>query len=315
MKNMVDERFECISVIFRLAGNWEYNIGYSNLDYIKYPPFSDEDYKLYTVDWANDYQREVSETFIKFANHEAVEYAKELAFGFDAVFRFAIHIEKKNSEFMFIEDIDSMFDNGRWDNERAQKFLKLFNKFYKDTNYAEFYNSHALYFEEVTQKFIDEYYQYINFEWFSKYVDTENLKCILSPSNSVGNYAATVNDKIIYSLVREKTPGTIIHEYCHSFGNPLGEKLYAENAEFREWCDDSVDLEKMPYYSSGWSMAREYVTNAYDILYRCQSQGYEIVDDKNYKQNEIAPVLMLKDFKSGFKYIGEIFKMVLDLEK
>ena len=33
--NFVDERFELISVIFRLAGNWEYNIGAGGLDDIE----------------------------------------------------------------------------------------------------------------------------------------------------------------------------------------------------------------------------------------------------------------------------------------
>jgi hypothetical protein len=317
-KNMVDERFELASVIFRFAGNWEYNIGYSNLDNIEYP-FSDEDYKeyaSYNTDGTNDYQREVAETFKKFAQHEAVKYAKELKnlqLGFDAVFNFAVHTEKKDGEFVFIKDTALLFD-GRWNDGRAEKFLPLFNKFYTDTNYAEFYNSHIPYFEKITQKFVDEYYQYVNFEWFSKYVDTFNLRCILSPSNSVCNYAATVNNKIVYCLVRVKTPGAMIHEYCHSFGNLLAEKWYNENPEFKKWCDDSVDLEKNPASNHGWVMANEYVTNAYDILYRCQNTGYETIDDKSYRQNEIAPILMLKDFKNGFTYIGEIFKMVLTLE-
>jgi hypothetical protein len=306
-KNMVDEKFELISIIFRLAGNWEYNIGYSNLD-IEYP-FSDEELQGY-LDGTNDYQREVAKFFKKYAGHEAVAYARELStgylkLGFDAPFMFAVHIEKKDGKFVFIEDIDSLFD-GRWNDGRAEKFLSLFNKFYTDTNYVEFYNSHIPYFEEITQKFVDEYYQYVDLEWFSKYVDISNLRSILSPSNSVCNYAATVNDKIVYCLVREKTAGAVIHEYCHSFGNPLAEKLYKENAEFKKWCDDSVDIEKMPYYNQGWVMANEYVTDAYTILYHVQHGAKleeQILKNKN------------RDFENSFPYIEQIHKMILALEK
>jgi hypothetical protein len=306
-KNMVDERFECISIIFRLTGNWEYNIGYSNID-VEYP-FSDEQLQGY-LDGTNDYQREVAENFKKFAEHEAVAYARELStghlkLGFDAPFRFAVHIEKKGSEFVFIDNIDSLFD-GRWNDGRAEKFLFLFNKFYKDTYYAEFYTSHISYFEKITKKFIDEYYQYVDLEWFSKYVDISNLRCILSPSNSICNYAATINNKIVYCLVREKTAGAVIHEYCHSFGNPLAEKLYAENAEFKKWCDDSVDLEKMPYYNQGWAMANEYVTDAYTILYHVQ-----------HGENLEEQILKYKnrDFENSFPYAEEVYNMILALEK
>ena len=305
-KNMVDERFECISVIFRLAGNWEYNIGYSNLNNIDYP-FSDEEYKEYAgynTEGADNYQREVAETFKKYEKHEAVEYAKELKnlyLGYDAVFKFAVHIEKKDDEFVFLEDIASLFD-GRWNDGRAEKFLPLFNKFYADTDYAEFYNSHIQYFEKITQKFVNEYYQYINFEWFAKYVDISNLRSILSPSNSVCNYGVTVNDKIVYCLVREKTFGAVIHEYCHSFGNPLAEKLYNDKPEFKKLCDNSVDLEKMPYYNSGSNMGMEYTTRAYNVLYEVQNGSKKLEE------------ALAKEINEGFPYIEEVYKMILELE-
>ena len=202
--NMVDKRFECAAVIFRFAGYWEF--GGLELDY----------------------QKEVAEVFAKYAEHEAVKYAKDLDFSYDKVLKFAVHIEKADEKFVFIEDIQSLF--GNWNQENSKKFLELFNKFYVDTNYKEFFNSHIELFEQHTKKFINEMYGTIDFEWFGKYVDPSNLRCIYSLSS--GNYGATVNDKIIYCLVF-KDGSAIVHEYCHSFANPLADKWYNENPEFK----------------------------------------------------------------------------------
>jgi len=303
--NFVDERFELISVIFRLAGNWEYNIGAGGLDGIEYP-FSDEQYtELSKCDFTNSYQLEVAESFKQYEEHEAVQFAKSSGLTFSDPFRFAMHIEKDEDKFIFIQDIGSLFYSS-WDSEMAEKFLLLFNNFYKDTNYAKFYTSHIPYFEELTQKFYDEFYHTIDFDWYSKYIDVSHLHCVLSPSNSATNYAVTVNDRIIYGMVRISSGSILIHEFNHSFANPLADEWYKENEEFRKWCDNSVNLEKMPYYNSGSEMAREYVTHAYEVLYAFQhNQDWE---------KYLSSVKNI-GFENAFPYIGEIYEMVLALEK
>jgi len=300
-KNMVDERFELISVIFRLAGREEYS------------------------DTGNDYSKEVAEKFAKFAEHPAVHYVKnDLSvdklggyLGYDAPFRFSVHIEKKDGKFVFIEDFNLLFDN-RWGDGRAEKFLLLLNKFYADTDYNKFYKAHILHFEQFTQKFIDDVYSKIDFEWFAKYVDISNLRCILTESSGECEYGATVNDKIIYSLLFGSINSSLVHEFCHSFGAPLSVKLYSENSEFKKWCDDSVDIEKNPEYNHGSVIADEYVTRAYEILYWCQGYGNEKFTQTyrgiTYKRNEFAPICIIKDFKNGFPYIEEIYKMLLEIE-
>ena len=296
-KNMVDERFECISVIFRLAGS----VNYDALE--------------------SDYQKEVAEKFAKFSEHSAVKMIKSFQdfsnfgiwVGYHCTLQFVTHLEeeKKDGKFVFIEDISSMFNEGNWNETAAKNFLELFNDFYVDTDYAEFYKSKIPYFEEVTKKFIDETYSKIDFEWFGKYVDPSHLRCIYSLSS--GNYAATVNDKIVYSLVFNDG-SAIIHEFCHSLADKLADKWYNENQEFKKWCDDSVDNEKMPYYGSGIMMAHEYVTRAYNILYFCQSNGTFFENGVSYKISLVTPFLVISDFKNGFPYIGDVYAMVLKLE-
>lgn len=283
MKNMVDERFELAAVICRLAGN---------------PEYSSPDFGVFNT----DYHREVAETFAPFATHEAVEYAKNLSniICYDKVLKFAVHITKTDGRFIFIDDINSLF--GAWNEENSKEFLKLYNKFYVDTNYAEFYNSKISYFEEFTQKFIDGFYGSVDFEWFEKYMDPSDLRCIYSPSG--GNYGATVNDKIVYCLVMGNG-GAIVHEYCHHLACKFADIWYNENDEFKKWCNDSVNAEKMPYYNSGWVMANEYITRAYDILYQVQ-HGAELEECISRERDF--------QFKDSFKYIGQVYNMILESE-
>lgn len=306
VKNMVDERFELISVIFRLAGNWEYNIGAGSYEGIEYPFPAEQRDALSKCEHTNGYQLEVAEHFKKYSEHEAVQYAKSLGLGFAYPFMFAVHTEKKENEFVFIADIESLFADGEWNAENTKAFLPLFNKFYKDTGYADFYASHIPYFEEITKKLYDDFYHTIDLDWYGKYVDVSNLRCVLSPSNSAANYAATVNDKIIYAMVRISSASVLIHEFNHSFANPLADKWYAENEVFKKWCDDSIDAEKMPYYADGMNMAREYVTHAYEVLYAYQHNGdWEKI---------LSSIKNLGGIENAFPYIEEIYKMVLVLE-
>jgi len=169
---------------------------------------------------------------------------------------------------------------------------------------SQLYTNHIPYFEELSQKFYDEYYHTVDLEWFGKYVDTSNLRCVLSPSNTAANYATTVNGKKIFALVRFSQATVLIHEFNHSFANSIADKWYDENETFRKWCDDSV-TEKMPFYSDGRDMGAEYVTHAYHILYEYQHGG-----DWKKALNSIKNA----GFENSFPYIEDIYKMVLASE-
>jgi len=303
-QNFVDERYELISVIFKLAGNWEYNIGLGGLEGVKYPIPDEQLDEASRCEHTNSYQLEVTKAFKRYANHQAVLFAKDLAIGFSNPFRFAMHIKKDGNKFVFIDDISSLtYDT--WTLESAQKFLSLYNQFYNDTGYANFYATYAPYFEKLSQTFYNNYYHTVDFSWYSKYVDVSNLRCILSPSNTLTNYAATVNDRIIYALIRVLSGSILIHEFNHSFANPLADLWYAENKVFKQWCDESI-TEKMPYYSDGLDIAREYVTHAYHILYEHQHGG---------DPDKALVTIKNAAFENSFPYIEDIYKMVLTLEK
>ena len=275
--NMVDERFELLSLVFRFAGRKEYG------------------------DLDTQYQQTLVTEFEQFKEHDAVKYAQRLPLGYDAVFNFSVHIEKQGEQFVLIDDIESLIADGRWTKDRAVEFLELLNNFYTETGFAAFYRSNVEFYNEQTQLFNENMYGEIDLAWFDTYVDSDNLRCIYTPSTSLSNYGATVNGTIVYCGV-SGNGGAIVHEYCHSFANPIAHKWYGENPEFKAWCEDTVDLEKLPSYGNGQTIAGEYVTRAYTILYYVE-HGYAVTP------------LLYGEKGRGFPYIEEVYGMITPYEK
>jgi hypothetical protein len=275
--NLVDERFELLSLVFRLAGREEYN------------------------DADTEYQQKLASEFDGFMGHKAVKYATDLPLGYDAVFNYSVHIVKDGDKFALIDDIGSLVEDGRWTNESATEFLPLINEFYADSNFAAFYQSNLELYKAETKRFVDAVYSKIDLEWFGKYVDSDNLRCVFAPSSTYNNYGATVNGAIIYCAVTGNGD-IIVHEYCHSFANPISAKWYEENADFKRICDDTVDPDRLPTYPNGFTIAGEYVTRAYNALYYVE-HGYAIQP------------LLYSEKGRGFSYIEDVYAMIAPYEK
>jgi hypothetical protein len=272
---MVDERFELISLVFRLARSPGY------------------------YDKRTNYQQELSSEFSPFKDHPAVEYASKLPLGYDAVLKFAVHITKDGDCFSFIPDIGSLLDDGRWTQSSVSEFLPLLNDFYNQTGFSQFFDDRIPFFEAETRRFNESIYSSIDLEWFRPYVDPSMLRLILALSSNCQSNSATVNDKTVYGAVcLNANVRTVVHEYCHSFANPKALKWYADNDDFRKWCDASVDIGKWPMYSTGDVIAREYVTRAYEVLY--------MVNNSN------IPLQFLLRWHQGlgFPYIEDVYAMI-----
>ena len=290
----VDERFELVSLVFRLAGKEEYN------------------------ESSTAYQRQIDSTFSDFKHHPIVVYtAQNLHFGYDAVFNMAIHLEKEGSEFAFINNTDSLFremgGTTIWTLVNTTEFLELLNDFYQDTDFSSYFNENAEYYEELSERFNNDIYDSINFEWFRQHGrNPDNFQAIISPSSSLNGYGGWVygtisEDIIAYAALPGLTDyigytSFVIHEFAHSIGNLVAEELYLENEEFRRWSDDSVDIFHLPYYSSGMIMACEYVTRAYTILYMVEIS------------NAYLSRLLHAEIAAGFPYIQQVYALITDYE-
>ncbi len=121
----VDPRVELLGVIFHLAGNPEYNMG-------KIP----------------SYEEDIAKSFGAFKNHPAVVIAGELhkqkGISYDAVMSLALYVTDppELSERMDFDPLPSTLDE-RWSTADARRFLVAARDFAVKAHFMEFFNKHS----------------------------------------------------------------------------------------------------------------------------------------------------------------------------
>ena len=275
---MIDECFELISLIFRLFP-YDFFNGHKESE--------------------TAYQQKLNTHFATFSTHAAVQFAANNPLGYDAIGHYAMHLRKENDRFALLPDLSCLYKDERWTPDRAAAFLPLVNDFYRDTAFADFFAAHTDYYNEETQKFHAAQYGKIDFPWLEKYTHGKKLHVIFSPSLSNCNYGSAAGNDV-YAIVPHNS--AVVHEFCHSFGNPLAEKWYTQRAEFREMCDNSVDAKRLPWYANGPTMAREYVTRAYHVLYDMQHGEANLKARLTIERNWHT--------RNSFPHIAQVYEMV-----
>jgi len=291
--NLVDERFELVSLVFRLAGDSKYGVADTG------------------------YQRELDSRFDAHKRHPVVEYARQnLGFGYDAVFNMAVHLEKAGGGFALVGNIGYLLDDKwspRWNRENANTFVELLNDFYADAGFAGFFAEHSGLYAELSESFGRDYLGRFNFKWFEAHgVNPGSLKVVLSPAGNNDGYGSIVYgagpcDSVAYAAlcVPEVYPkdhkdyndhasycvSALACLFAYSFAGPVAKALYAENEEFRKWCDDSVDLALLPSCPDGQAVAYRYAATAYGAMYMAENAetGVELVLGM-YKENGLAHI-------------------------
>jgi len=214
----IDKRVELLSIVFRLAGNEEYNATY---------------FKLY-----ND---KVENHFNAFKEHELVKFAKELkekkGISYDAVMSMAVILDDNLNPLI---DFSTTVPE-RWSKDETIKFVRLLKKFYKDAKCEEFFNDNEALFQEVATRFRPAY-EKLDLNWYQSFYgrkEDENFSIIISIGSGVQNYGPSyilpnakkevfaimgtwkVDESGIPVYEQDEYLPTIIHEFNHSFVNPL----------------------------------------------------------------------------------------------
>ena len=230
VKVAVDPRVELVSIIFRLAGNFEYGRG--------------------QVASCTD---DVENHFGRFRDHPAVKLAARLrqtrGVSYDACMSMAVHLSFADTLETKVP-LDPLPGNldGRWGIEGAAEFVEQARRFVEETSFREFFEEHRPLYELAEsrmQKMLDEH---AHLEWFDEFFGrrpkatftvslgmlnggccygarcraadgAEELYCILGvwKTDSEG---VPVFDKQMLS--------TVVHEFCHSYTNPIVERHAAE---------------------------------------------------------------------------------------
>ena len=121
----VDLRVELISIVFRLAGNPEYNMANSK----------------------SPYATDVEEHFGKFRDHAAVQMARDLrsqrGISYDAPMNLAVHLDELFPPVprTALDPRPALLDE-RWTSPDATKFIAALGVFAKDSDFAQFFDRH-----------------------------------------------------------------------------------------------------------------------------------------------------------------------------
>jgi hypothetical protein len=302
----VDRRIELLSIVFRLAGNMEYN---------------DEIFKSYTTD--------IHKHFDKYNDHELIRFAREIRdknrIGFDAVMKMAIYLEqppKLNSIVPFTADIPDR----RWGRENADKFLKLLQQFYTDAKCDDFFNAHKdLY--RISEERYTSVYESIDLKWFTRYYGTEpkgSFNIITGLGNGGGNYGvkAVLPDgkEAMYAIMSTSSIDstnipvydvnfnlpTLIHEFNHSFVNDIQLKYEKdlENSGVKLY-DIVSEVMRRQAYGEWKTMLNEALIRASVIRYLMNHNSDISVAKKH----------LISEFGRGFFWIKGLVDCLGEYEK
>lgn len=227
----VDPRVELISIIYRLAGNPEYN-----------------------GCLVPDYARDLDGHFASVREHPVVLLARKLragrGVGYNAPMDLAVHLKDVESLELRVplEPWPDGLDQ-RWRAEDIREFLAQAKDFAEQGKFKEFLQAHAALHEETGTRARKLVQEEGHLEWFGAFFgERPAVQFHLVPAlvNGVSCYGphfrAGTNEEFYCVLgVREKDGrgqpafgpqeiGTVAHEFCHSYVNP---HIHARRAELR----------------------------------------------------------------------------------
>ncbi len=227
----VDPRIELMSLIFRLAGNPEYNQHNS----------------------VSPYSEAVEKHFRSFADDSVVQTAQALrrrhGVSYDAVMSLAVHLEEG-----FAFDLALPLDpsperlDARWKNEDIRQFLRQAQRFAKRTRFADFFRSQRDTFDAAAQRLTDRMAERQTLAWFDHFFGARpraKFFVIVGMLNGGANYGVSrrsaTGEEVLSPVIgaasfdAEGIPifdssihDLIVHEFCHSYTNPIVDRLSAK---------------------------------------------------------------------------------------
>ncbi len=292
----VDERMELLSIVFRLAGAKEY---VNN----KIP----------------GYTGDIDRYFAPYKDSELVNFTRKLwqtnGVSFDAVMSMAVNIEIKDG-IRFKEGLSDESLDDRWGQKSAKKFIALLNGFYTESKFHEFFLSHSPLYA-IAQANFSKLINQVDFKWFQSFYGgnpSGDFHLVVSLTNGGCNYGMKAKfkdgkeepyaiigtwktDSLGQPVYSNDVTETIIHEYNHSFCNPLVDGCFKEMEPMAEklYRKSSKILQKQAYGTAK--------TMTYEILVRsCVIRYYQ---EKNAGDGKIKSMLLTEKSK-GFLWIDEL---------
>ncbi len=301
----VDRRVELLSIVFRLAGNPEYN-----------------------MNTFRKYAGDIDEYFRPSAAHPVVALAKQLAarqgVGFDAVMAMAVHLSQP-PELKPVVDFTDNIPEPRWGQTSASQFASLLADFYKTAGAEKFFRAHEGVYR-AAERSLAEAIRSIDMQWFKRYygaLPAESYALLIGVNNGGGNYGPRVvhpdGREDLFSIIGVSDADSagnpafdkgvllsIVHEFSHSFVNPAVDRhLGRFEDEATAVFTPIADQMKRMAYGDPRTMVVEALVRASVIRYlRAHDSGSVNI-----------PKLIMREQANGFVFMDELDALMGKYEK
>jgi hypothetical protein len=226
IKSEVSETVELMGILSRTAG-----------------------FQEFSNDLAGQYSKDTEAWFAQYREHPTIAYYKELraknGIAYDRVTNMAVHLEIEKGKVKLIGNRDEL--TGGWQNVDIDDFIKRLNRFYADSRFHEFFEQHQNFYSDFLQAY-DKNIISIKPEWYSQFYNgaapTEQFRIIIGFTYGTTNNGASRQlpgqPREVFAVCgyclnpqrgRPNFDSSLpLHEFNHSFVNPLLEKTENEKA-------------------------------------------------------------------------------------
>ena len=308
----VDERFELVSIAFRLTGQQAFE--HSNPD---------------------NYVANIDNYFSKYKDHELIKYLSQMlgsrsVIDIGLVVGLAADIEITPKGIVptsrwipFVNYEEYGVQKNEWDLSKTEykECVRLLNKFYKDTKFHQFYLSNQSFYnsiEKQIQKLVDQ----IDTAWFRDFFgfpyQMDNIWLV--SANGVHNFSILRKDVAgnKYNncaiagfftnasgevVIGESVFQALMHEICHNYWNPICEQ---HQEYFKEICDTLYNTKignvlERNYYGSPSAITYEGINRLCEFYYYQTHNTFDSVEFDRRIHNEE---------KKGFIWLEEMLRFM-----
>jgi hypothetical protein len=211
----------------------------------------------------------------------------------------------------------------------VRKFLATAQQFVKDSSFQEFIEQHGPLYQTTMARMQTLIEKEANPEWFDGYFGprphasfTVALGLLSGSGGSYGShFRAADGQEELYCILgvwqtdkqglprftRDAALGIVVHEFCHSYANPLIERHWAELRAPGDALFEHVAAQIRSYsqgaYTSGQTLLKESLVRVCVIRYMRQ-----------YRGEEAARYLIQTEKRNGFLWMAELSDLLGDYE-
>jgi hypothetical protein len=295
----VDPRIELFSIVFRLAGNPEYN-------QCQVPP----------------YDSAIARWFDPFRDHPAVAEARRLrntrGVSYDAVINVAIHVaDAANLAERAPLDAPGLALDSRWRPAEVRAFLARVRRFALDTRFADFAASQGPLWDSATARLRGVVEREVDVPWFGRFFGPRagaTFHLVPGVCNGGNNYGQRYDGpdgaEDLYAVIGAwqadsaglpaydgRVASTIVHEFSHSFVNPVMNAQRAAMARGGPLVFEAVaDLMRPQAYGQWGTVVNETVVRAATARYTLA-----------HRDGRLAESAVLQEQSRGFVWMDEVF--------